>query len=780
MGRQPSKANNRVNITDPSIKMAPQPKNARLPNPALLTTTNLKPVEIQKVGPLSRWLGNVSIRWVLTVPFIIQTVVAVGIVGYISYFYSQRAVQSLVGNLQTEIGVHIKEQLDNYLKIPHTITQMNQKAYELGFLDVEDLDRMQQYFHQQMQLERYLGYVNFGHRNGQFIGVGREDSDFASTNGNDDTPLYVERITPDAPGELQKYWLNDEGDRTQLSEEIAYEPREDTWYTAALETDQPIWTDPYQWPDQPGVYSISASYPIYQDSSDPDTFLGVLGADFILSQLNQFLAELSPYDAGEIFIMEQSTGELIASSSGVSPFALEDEAKQLRASMTEDGSLVDNTAEALEDIWGGFIPLDEAISLELKLASPDTSRKQLQYVRVIPWNDDWGLNWLIVVVIPRTEVMGDIDQGNVRAAILCFLALGGAIALGIRTARWITQPILFLNNAAKSLAGGEWNQAFVLQRSDEVGELAQSFNDMARQLRHSFRDLETQKNSFARFFPSEYLTFLNKPDVTDVALGDHVSREMTVMFSDIRGFTSMSEAMTPGETFDFVNTYLEEVAPAVRLHNGVIVKFLGDGMMAVFPDSADSAIQAGIDTFKCLNAYNQRRQQQDLSTIHLGIGVHVGHMMVGIVGERNRMQADALSDTVNLTARLEGLTKFYGVSLLVSDQVVDDLSDMNHYQLRFLGEAIVKGRKEPIGLYEVVDVDEESDRALKAKTYNQFEGGVAYYRSGDLLRAKGCFEEILSIHPQDKVAARFLSQTTAYLNQGKPEDWDGVWRFTTK
>ena len=757
--------------SDPRMKSG----NPDLHEIAQLTTTQLSPVEIDQVGPLSRWLGNVSIRWVLTVPFIVQIVAIVGIVGYLSFLNGRNAVENLLGHLQSEIGDRVSQRLHDYLEVPHHITRMNQRAYELGFLDVQDLDRMQKYFHQQMELSTSLSYVNFGNADGRFVGVGRRD----------DGSLYGEHISAEQPGRILQYALDRDGNQVGDPESIDYEPREDTWYTAAVEAQRPLWTEIYQWPDKPHISSISASYPVYADPETRETLIGVLGADFILSQVNQFLVNLvinsnddgsQTKNLGHVFIVERDTGLLVASSTQ-SPVILHEGTEAIRMQATNSPEpLIQATATYLQESSSTFISVDETKDLRRVKLLGDR-----QYIRLIPWSDNWGLDWVIVVVVPESVFMDQINANTRNTLLLCALALAIAIWVGIRTARWITQPILFLNHAAKSLADGAWNQTFVLQRSDEVGELARSFNDMAKQLRHSFRDLETQKDSFARFFPSEYLTFLDKPTVTDVRLGDHVSREMTVMFTDIRGFTSMSEAMTPRETFDFVNAYLEEVAPAVRFHNGVIVKFLGDGTMAVFPESADSAVNAGIDTFQCLQTYNQRRIARQEAPIQLGIGIHVGHMMVGIVGERTRMQADALSDTVNLTARLEGLTKFYGVSLLISDSVVNDLADLNEYQLRFLGEAIVKGRSEPIGIYEVIDVEPDGEQILKRKTLDYFQKGVTAYRQGILTQAKTYFETVIEMHPQDQPAQRFLQQIQDYLDNGDvPEDWDGVWRFTQK
>lgn len=287
-------------------------------------------------------------------------------------------------------------------------------------------------------------------------------------------------------------------------------------------------------------------------------------------------------------------------------------------------------------------------------------------------------------------------------------------------------------------------------------------------------------NAYGRFVPHEYLDFLSRDSIIDVQLGDQVSKEMGIMFSDIRSFTTISETMTPQEIFNFVNAYLQRVSPEIEKHHGLVVKYMGDGMMAVFPNGADDAVAAGIAKIAKVREYNQHRQEEGHKPIKIGIGLHLGYIMVGIIGVNNRMQSDALSDTINLTARLEGLTKFYGVSLLISGQVLEKLSHPEQYQVRFLDQAIVKGKNEPIDIYEVLDAEVEEVRKLKLQTQPEFERGLEYYRLGKIGEAKDYFERVLAINYQDKTAALYLERIEQLFEQGVPDNWDGIWRFTQK
>ncbi|MGD1809672.1 response regulator [Dapis sp. BLCC M126] len=287
-------------------------------------------------------------------------------------------------------------------------------------------------------------------------------------------------------------------------------------------------------------------------------------------------------------------------------------------------------------------------------------------------------------------------------------------------------------------------------------------------------------NAYGRFVPHEYVKLLSKENILDVKLGDRVSKEMAILFSDIRSFTTISEQMTPQETFAFVNGYLQQVSPEIRDRNGLIIKFMGDGIMAVFPDGADDAVQAAIGKLKKLQEYNQTLEGKKLPPIKVGIGIHLGHMMVGIVGEPNRMSGDALSDNVNLTSRLEGLTKYYGVSLLISKSAFEGLKNPEQYQIRFLDRVSVKGRHEALDVYEVLDGEMDYVKELKLKTQADFILGLEYYRLGNLVSAKNYFKKVLAVNSADKTARVYLERIEQLTLIGIPENWNGVWVFTKK
>ncbi len=297
---------------------------------------------------------------------------------------------------------------------------------------------------------------------------------------------------------------------------------------------------------------------------------------------------------------------------------------------------------------------------------------------------------------------------------------------------------------------------------------------------HNITHLKQLNQASSRFVPQEYLGFLEKSSLIDIGLGDYVTGEMTVMFSDLRGFTSISETMTPEENFAFINSYLGRVSPVVRQHQGFIIKYLGDGIHAVFPRCADDGVQAGIDKLMQVNDYNAYRHRKNRLPIGVGIGVNTGHMMVGMVGEQHRMQGDAFSDDVNLTSRLEGLTKFYHVSLIISAATYERLADPSRYNIRFLDRVQVKGRKTALDLYEVYDADLPQMRQLKQETQADYEAALQLYYQREFDAAQNLLFRILQHNPRDKVAWHHLVQATQLAEQGVPPGWSGVTVMTEK
>ncbi len=278
------------------------------------------------------------------------------------------------------------------------------------------------------------------------------------------------------------------------------------------------------------------------------------------------------------------------------------------------------------------------------------------------------------------------------------------------------------------------------------------------EVKESERKLTQFNEASSRFVPRQFLQSLEKESIVDVQLGDSVQKEMSVLFSDIRDFTTLSESMTPEDNFKFINAYLSRMEPAIVAHQGFIDKYIGDAIMALFGGSADDAVQSGIAMLHQLTEYNQHRANSGYMPIEIGIGINTGSLMLGTVGGQNRMDSTVISDAVNLASRLEGLTKQYGASLLISHHTFAQLEDVNQYAFRVIDRVLVKGKSAEVSVYEVFDADPPKLREGKLITKTTFEEALLHYNRHSFTYAARLFEEVLTVNPEDRVAQIYLER----------------------
>ncbi|MEZ2302634.1 MAG: adenylate/guanylate cyclase domain-containing protein [Microcoleus sp.] len=265
-------------------------------------------------------------------------------------------------------------------------------------------------------------------------------------------------------------------------------------------------------------------------------------------------------------------------------------------------------------------------------------------------------------------------------------------------------------------------------------------------------------DAYGRFVPHQFLHLLGYESIVDVKLGDNVQQKMSVLFADIRDFTALSESMTPQDNFKFINDYLIRMEPCITASNGFIDKYIGDGIMALFSGSADDAVKAGIAMLQSLAEYNLIRKEGGYAPIKIGIGINTGSLMLGTVGGENRMDGTVISDAVNLASRLEGLTKNYGISLLISHHTFSALTIPSDYDIRLIDRVQVKGKSELVTVYEVFNADLPEVREAKAIAKTAFESAWILYNQERFTEAAQLFEDCVLRNPADGVAAIYLDR----------------------
>ncbi|MGL1892831.1 MAG: adenylate/guanylate cyclase domain-containing protein [Spirochaetaceae bacterium] len=304
--------------------------------------------------------------------------------------------------------------------------------------------------------------------------------------------------------------------------------------------------------------------------------------------------------------------------------------------------------------------------------------------------------------------------------------------------------IIFVMSQALLLS---WNIAKAFSKSEKLAE-----------------ELTFANISFKRFVPEEFLKILDRTQVSEVVLGDHTQLEMTIMFCDIRDFTTLSEKMSPKENFMFINSFLERIGPVIRKNGGFIDKYMGDGIMSLFPGGADTAIDAALSMLDELEVYNKHRGNSGYDSINLGIGINTGSLMLGTIGENERMDGTVISDAVNICSRIESITKEYGLSIAISEETYLSLKDKERLEVRNIGKILLKGKKKVVSVFELFSHNLPEIVKLKKEFRPAFESAIELYEHSHFSDAKKIFEEILAKFPEDFTCKSYIEKINFNLN----------------
>ncbi|GEM_PF-491318 len=467
-----------------------------------------------RAGMLSAMLkfsGKVPLRAVLIVPFVLQIVGTVGLVGYLSYKNGQQAVEDLANQLMEEVSERISERLDSYLQTSQQVVSANHLAVELGNLDITDFEGLRQQFWQQMALQPALSSSAFWNERGEIVGYGRllskEVCEQARKLTGDNLPIgtrYLAKMSDNDPGQRKYYLVDSKGKPRTILYKLAENFRNLPWYLYAKTAGKQVWTPIFVYQAAPTLGMLAVA-PV---SNADGEFQGVFTSDLMLADISTFLIALNLLSSGQAFIIEHS-GNLVATSTLEIPYLkpAKGEPERLRAAESQDARTRE-IARELEKRFGDFRTLQnpQQLIVETRNLGKRRNRAFFQwlgterlFVRVVPYRDQYGLDWLIVVTVPESDFMARINENTGITILLCVAILIAATGTGILAAQWVTRPILRLNAAAKKMAGGEFESNIPVSGAPEVRELTESFNRMAESLNSSFQALKESEEKLATF-----------------------------------------------------------------------------------------------------------------------------------------------------------------------------------------------------------------------------------------------------------------------------------------
>ncbi len=379
----------------------------------------------------------------------------------------------------------------------------------------------------------------------------------------------------------------------------------------------------------------------------------------------------------------------------------------------------------------------------------------------------------------QSDIMGDLTP--LRNAGIIDNAVQSVMYAALKVNQRIMGAIILASDEPMQYAASDLKflTTLALQSSSAI-ESALLYEKNIREAREKEEAMRRIYEVTAKFVPYEFIGSLGHDVITDVKLGDQVEKVVTVLFTDIRDYTALSEQMTPEETFRFVCSYNEHLGPVIRRHNGFINQFLGDAIMALFPGSADDALAAAVEMRKDIREFNERRRLKNRMPIQIGIGMHTGPLIMGITGDKDRLDATTISDTVNTASRIESLTKYYKTGILLSEATLQQIQHPEVFHLRYLGKVQVKGKQAAIGIHECFSGTADDEIKITEQTLPLFKEGMHHYLNKSFAAAIQSFQGVIELHPTDKTAVFFLDNANRYLQKGVPEGWAGILEMANK
>lgn len=389
-------------------------------------------------------------------------------------------------------------------------------------------------------------------------------------------------------------------------------------------------------------------------------------------------------------------------------------------------------------------------------------------------------NTTVQVVLQRSLAAQLKPYDALRQRLLTIFGIGLVAVMGsmMLVSRNVTQPLQLLTAGARRITAGDYQQKVAIPHKDEVGELAAAFNAMATGLAEKERMRDLLGKVVSPAIANELMS--RRPE-----LGGE-EREVTLLFTDIRGFTTLCEGRSPQEILALLNEYFTALSAVIEQHGGVVDKYIGDAVMALYGapvpsiDAPVRAIRTALAIAPALATLNQSLVQRGLQPISMGLGINTDHVVVGNMGSQSRLNYTAIGDGVNLASRLEALTKRYGVAVIVSESTRLLAPDFLYLELDLVR---VKGKQEPVRIYEPLCALTEAT-SLQLQLVARFTVFLQLWQAGFFVKAADAFADFVAIAKDvpvlmNGIVPLYQQRVTLFINN-PPAQWDGVVTFDEK
>lgn len=667
------------------------------------------------------------------------------IVGY-TYYNDTKTALKLSDDLIEGTTKMVIEKTISYLEPAAITAQMSARIASDRLGSLEGQRQLEEYAIQVLKAYPQLAMVNIGNENGDFL-MPKKLGD-----GTIATKIINRAVKP--PTVTWKYRDNmGKVVRVQTSTKVEYDPRSRPWYQGAKRGRGHYWTDVYVFftDRKPG---ITASYPV---KGSDGRWQGAVGVDIELGYLCEFLRNLRIGNSGIALIVDEENH--IVAYPDMAQVVVEE----------GNGLRLARVAELSDDgIKACFAQREETGAT--RITSEGGGTRYIASFTNFP--ESFGKDWVIAVIVPQDDFIGPIKHANRVTILSCLGALVIAMIFATILSRAISQPIVQLADETTRI------KDFHLEGDINIRSSIREIQLMS----DAVAAMKTGLRAFGHYVPDGLVRELIQTG-EDARLGGQ-TRVLTLFFSDIANFASVSEAVSPTELMIHVSEYFEELTQIILAHRGTIDKYIGDGIMAFWgaptetPLHANLACRAALLCQQKVQELNKRWESQGRAVLPTRIGIHTGETVVGNIGSKERMNYSVLGDTVNLASRLEAINKVYGTRIIVSQSTYERVS--GEFVFRRLDTVAVKGKRQGITIWELMcGVHEEAAQQAR-RLCEEFHRGLECYIQREWDRAVQAFEQTLKEFPSDGVTRLFLRRCASLEENPPGPEWNGVIHLESK
>lgn len=731
-------------------------------------------------------IDHVNLRVSLPAAFFVFIGSISSIILISSFITSSKSVNQLAREILVKVGEGTLDKSINYLETAAKMARINTSLFEPDERGDIDLDTFNKITREEILTYSQFALVYFGNRNGNHW------LNTPSPAGNintrviqrlDDSPKSSEVLDQaakmpkgtDAEKQavadliapyIRTEWRYRDQDGDILRQELdplkIYDPRERPWYKGSVESGGQFWTDVYTWAS--GNQEFQVGITVAELIKDKKGLVGVTAIDIILNDISKFLHSLKIGKTGQAFILD-SKGLVI----GLNDFSeVVKKGEDGSVSIRHITEISDRTVTKSYAALRSHLKLGKDASLTFEGAKQFTfdvlDEEYFAYYR--PFAPDHELDWVIGIVVPARDFLGEVYDSMLWMVFFSVLCVIVVILISIKLSGKITQPLDQLAQEA--------NQIRVLDL--EGKGMDDTIFDELIEVSDSFKKMKIGLRSFRKYVPTDLVVGMIQSG-QEANLGGR-KEDLTIFFSDIAGFTSMSEKLTPEQLVKVLGEYLGAMSDIIMKRDGTLDKYIGDAIMAFWnapnpvPNHAVQACFAAIENQQKLAELRIRWVNADLPPIGCRIGLHTGNVVVGNFGSEKRLNYTIIGDPVNLAARLESACKQYNITTMISQQTYEAAKD--HIEVRLLDNIAVKGKKEGVFVYELLG--RKGKLIQEVREFNEaYQEGLAAYNAHEWDRAVECFEKAEYLKRSEDPASRKLIAKSKNFKANPPAEGTDLW-----